>query len=120
MDLYRLAIKSQLCTPTCDTDQHLCTSSLCSCCCDLSVFVTCVLQDLRLPSVTTIAIPAGYNWREMLAYIMKHHQMEMTGGLGPSIGMVSRCDPQSEQSVRLLKILMERKNNIFSFFSNKK
>ncbi|TNN40612.1 Serine--pyruvate aminotransferase, mitochondrial [Liparis tanakae] len=47
-------------------------------------------RDLRLPSVTTIAIPDGYNWRELLAYIMKHHQMEMTGGLGPSIGMVMR------------------------------
>uniref|UniRef100_H2MP62 Alanine--glyoxylate aminotransferase n=1 Tax=Oryzias latipes TaxID=8090 RepID=H2MP62_ORYLA len=47
-------------------------------------------RDLRLPSVTTIAIPEGYDWREMLGYIMKHHQMEMTGGLGPSIGMVMR------------------------------
>uniref|UniRef100_A0A8C4E9T9 Alanine--glyoxylate aminotransferase n=1 Tax=Dicentrarchus labrax TaxID=13489 RepID=A0A8C4E9T9_DICLA len=45
---------------------------------------------LWLPSVTTIAIPDGYEWRELLAYIMKHHQMEMTGGLGPSIGMVMR------------------------------
>ncbi|MCJ8740426.1 hypothetical protein PDJAM_G00058860 [Pangasius djambal] len=47
-------------------------------------------KDLRLPSVTTIAIPEGYNWKELLAYMMKHHQMEMTGGLGPSIGMVMR------------------------------
>lgn len=47
------------------------------------------MQDLRLPSVTTISIPEGYNWREMLQYIMKHHNMEMTGGLGPSTGMVS-------------------------------
>ncbi|XP_064798002.1 alanine--glyoxylate and serine--pyruvate aminotransferase b [Oncorhynchus masou masou] len=47
-------------------------------------------KDLRLPSVTTIAIPEGYNWREMLQYIMKHHNMEMTGGLGPSTGMVLR------------------------------
>uniref|UniRef100_A0A6Q2YCP2 Alanine--glyoxylate aminotransferase n=1 Tax=Esox lucius TaxID=8010 RepID=A0A6Q2YCP2_ESOLU len=47
-------------------------------------------KDLRLPSVTTIAIPQGYNWREILQYIMKHHQMEMTGGLGPSINMVIR------------------------------
>uniref|UniRef100_A0A669BKL3 Alanine--glyoxylate aminotransferase n=1 Tax=Oreochromis niloticus TaxID=8128 RepID=A0A669BKL3_ORENI len=46
--------------------------------------------DLRLPSVTTIAIPEGYDWREMLTYIMKHHCIEMTGGLGPSIGMVMR------------------------------
>lgn len=48
-------------------------------------------QDLRLPSVTTIAIPDGYDWREMLAYMMKHHQIEMTGGLGPSVGMVGYC-----------------------------
>lgn len=44
---------------------------------------------MRLPSVTTIAIPQGYDWREMLTYIMKNHQMEMTGGLGPSVGMVN-------------------------------
>ena len=48
-----------------------------------------MLQDLRLPSVTTIAIPKGYNWRELLVYMMKNHNMEMTGGLGPSIGMVN-------------------------------
>uniref|UniRef100_A0AAY4D851 Alanine--glyoxylate aminotransferase n=1 Tax=Denticeps clupeoides TaxID=299321 RepID=A0AAY4D851_9TELE len=47
-------------------------------------------KDLRLPCVTTISIPQGYNWRELLTYIMKHHQMEMTGGLGPSVGMVLR------------------------------
>uniref|UniRef100_A0A3P9NID2 Alanine--glyoxylate aminotransferase n=1 Tax=Poecilia reticulata TaxID=8081 RepID=A0A3P9NID2_POERE len=45
-------------------------------------------DKLRLPSVTTISIPEGYEWREMLTYIMKNHQMEMTGGLGPSVGMV--------------------------------
>uniref|UniRef100_A0A8C4E9U8 Alanine--glyoxylate aminotransferase n=1 Tax=Dicentrarchus labrax TaxID=13489 RepID=A0A8C4E9U8_DICLA len=61
-------------------------------CCNVvtTVISSHVLQDLRLPSVTTIAIPDGYEWRELLAYIMKHHQMEMTGGLGPSIGMVMR------------------------------
>ncbi|XP_036421259.1 alanine--glyoxylate and serine--pyruvate aminotransferase b [Colossoma macropomum] len=47
-------------------------------------------KDLRLPSVTTIAIPDGYEWKELLAYMLKQHQMEMTGGLGPSIGMVMR------------------------------
>ncbi|KAK2831774.1 hypothetical protein Q7C36_016860 [Tachysurus vachellii] len=47
-------------------------------------------KDLRLPSVTTIAIPEGYDWKELLMYMMKHHQMEMTGGLGPSIGLVMR------------------------------
>uniref|UniRef100_A0A671LVI8 Alanine--glyoxylate aminotransferase n=1 Tax=Sinocyclocheilus anshuiensis TaxID=1608454 RepID=A0A671LVI8_9TELE len=47
-------------------------------------------KDLRLPSVTTIAIPEGYDWKELLAYIMKHHRIEFTGGLGPSVGMVLR------------------------------
>ncbi|KAI1882713.1 hypothetical protein AGOR_G00237750 [Albula goreensis] len=47
-------------------------------------------KNLRLPSVTTIAIPSGYDWREIVAYVMKHHQMEITGGLGPSVGMVLR------------------------------
>ncbi|XP_076833167.1 alanine--glyoxylate and serine--pyruvate aminotransferase b [Brachyhypopomus gauderio] len=47
-------------------------------------------KDLRLPSVTTISIPDGYDWKELLAYMIKHHQMEMTGGLGPSIGRVIR------------------------------
>uniref|UniRef100_A0A3B5KY90 Alanine--glyoxylate aminotransferase n=1 Tax=Xiphophorus couchianus TaxID=32473 RepID=A0A3B5KY90_9TELE len=47
-------------------------------------------DKLRLPSVTTISIPEGYDWREMLTYIMKNHHMEMTGGLGPSVGMVMR------------------------------
>uniref|UniRef100_A0A673G650 Alanine--glyoxylate aminotransferase n=1 Tax=Sinocyclocheilus rhinocerous TaxID=307959 RepID=A0A673G650_9TELE len=42
-------------------------------------------KDLRLPSVTTIAIPEGYNWKELLAYIMKHHRIEFAGGLGPSL-----------------------------------
>ncbi|KAJ8357002.1 hypothetical protein SKAU_G00197960 [Synaphobranchus kaupii] len=47
-------------------------------------------KSLRLPSVTTIAIPSGYDWREILAYLIKYHQMELTGGLGPSMGLVLR------------------------------
>uniref|UniRef100_A0A8C9SQJ5 Alanine--glyoxylate aminotransferase n=1 Tax=Scleropages formosus TaxID=113540 RepID=A0A8C9SQJ5_SCLFO len=47
-------------------------------------------KNLRLPCVTTIAIPVGYNWREITQYVMKHHRMEITGGLGPSVGMVLR------------------------------
>ncbi|XP_023678041.1 alanine--glyoxylate and serine--pyruvate aminotransferase b [Paramormyrops kingsleyae] len=47
-------------------------------------------KNLRLPPVTTVAIPSGYNWRDITNYVMKHHQMEITGGLGPSVGMVLR------------------------------
>uniref|UniRef100_A0A8B9JLU4 Alanine--glyoxylate aminotransferase n=1 Tax=Astyanax mexicanus TaxID=7994 RepID=A0A8B9JLU4_ASTMX len=59
-----------------------------------------IKDKVRLPSVTTIAIPEGYNWRELLTYMMKHHQMEMTGGLGPSIGMVRKYS----QASRLLLV----------------
>uniref|UniRef100_A0A671N0C5 Alanine--glyoxylate aminotransferase n=1 Tax=Sinocyclocheilus anshuiensis TaxID=1608454 RepID=A0A671N0C5_9TELE len=55
-----------------------------------AICVYFLLKDLRLPSVTTIAIPEGYNWKELLAYIMKHHRIEFTGGLGPSVGMLLR------------------------------
>ncbi|XP_006637739.1 alanine--glyoxylate and serine--pyruvate aminotransferase a [Lepisosteus oculatus] len=47
-------------------------------------------KHLRLPTVTTITVPQGYDWKEITAYVMKHHSMEITGGLGPSIGMVLR------------------------------
>ncbi|XP_033895064.3 alanine--glyoxylate aminotransferase-like [Acipenser ruthenus] len=47
-------------------------------------------KNLRLPTVTTIAVPEGYDWRDITAYIMKNYSMEITGGLGPSVGMVLR------------------------------
>ncbi|XP_064418159.1 alanine--glyoxylate aminotransferase isoform X2 [Latimeria chalumnae] len=47
-------------------------------------------KDKRLPTVTTIAVPEGYNWKDITEYIMKNHNIEITGGLGPSIGMVMR------------------------------
>ncbi|KAM9315360.1 alanine--glyoxylate aminotransferase [Gastrophryne carolinensis] len=45
---------------------------------------------LRLPTVTTISVPEGYDWKEITAYIMKNHGIEITGGLGPSTGKVLR------------------------------
>ncbi|XP_066565234.1 alanine--glyoxylate and serine--pyruvate aminotransferase a [Amia ocellicauda] len=50
------------------------------------------VQDkrMRLPTVTTIAVPQGYDWKEITTYVMKHHSMEITGGLGPSVGKVLR------------------------------
>ncbi|MBN3277688.1 SPYA protein, partial [Polyodon spathula] len=47
-------------------------------------------KNVRLPTVTTIAVPEGYDWRDITAYIMKNYSMEITGGLGPSVGMVLR------------------------------
>ncbi|KAK2505066.1 hypothetical protein MC885_004743 [Smutsia gigantea] len=45
---------------------------------------------LRLPTVTTVATPAGYDWRDIVKYVMDHFDIEITGGLGPSVGKVLR------------------------------
>ncbi|XP_056664252.1 alanine--glyoxylate aminotransferase isoform X1 [Monodelphis domestica] len=45
---------------------------------------------VRLPTVTTVAVPPGYNWKDLVSYVMKNHSLEITGGLGPSTGMVLR------------------------------
>uniref|UniRef100_A0AAY4E4S6 Alanine--glyoxylate aminotransferase n=1 Tax=Denticeps clupeoides TaxID=299321 RepID=A0AAY4E4S6_9TELE len=47
-------------------------------------------KKARLPTVTTIVSPPGYDWKEITAYIMKNHHIEISGGLGPSVGMVLR------------------------------
>uniref|UniRef100_A0AAZ3S9C3 Alanine--glyoxylate aminotransferase n=1 Tax=Oncorhynchus tshawytscha TaxID=74940 RepID=A0AAZ3S9C3_ONCTS len=43
-----------------------------------------------LPTVTTIVAPPGYDWKEITSYIMKNHNLEISGGLGPSVGQVLR------------------------------
>ncbi|XP_075717470.1 alanine--glyoxylate aminotransferase [Rhinoderma darwinii] len=45
---------------------------------------------LRLPTVTTVSVPEGYDWKEITTYIMKNYSIEITGGLGPSTGKVLR------------------------------
>ncbi|XP_056598386.1 alanine--glyoxylate aminotransferase-like isoform X4 [Triplophysa dalaica] len=47
-------------------------------------------KKLRLPTVTTIVAPPGYDWREITGYIMKTYNIEISGGLGPSAGVVLR------------------------------
>lgn len=47
-----------------------------------------LLQKARLPTVTTIVAPPGYDWKEITTYIMKTHNLEISGGLGPSVGLV--------------------------------
>uniref|UniRef100_A0A6Q2X7Q0 Alanine--glyoxylate aminotransferase n=1 Tax=Esox lucius TaxID=8010 RepID=A0A6Q2X7Q0_ESOLU len=47
-------------------------------------------KNVRLPTVTTIVAPPGYDWKEITSYIMKNHKLEISGGLGPSVGQVLR------------------------------
>ncbi|KAM6921799.1 alanine--glyoxylate and serine--pyruvate aminotransferase a [Xenentodon cancila] len=54
----------------------------------LKLFVTD--KRARLPTVTTIVAPHGYDWKEVTSYIMKTHNLEISGGLGPSVGLVLR------------------------------
>ncbi|KAM4835945.1 alanine--glyoxylate aminotransferase [Thomomys bottae] len=44
----------------------------------------------RLHTVTTVAVPAGYHSRDLTSYLMDRHGIEITGGLGPSLGKVLR------------------------------
>ncbi|XP_060097957.1 alanine--glyoxylate aminotransferase [Heteronotia binoei] len=46
--------------------------------------------EARLPTITTISVPKGYDWKEITEYIMKNHRIEVSGGLGPSAGKVFR------------------------------
>ncbi|XP_039084441.1 serine--pyruvate aminotransferase [Hyaena hyaena] len=67
---------------------------------------------LRLPTVTTVAAPAGYDWRDIVNYVMDHFDIEITGGLGPSTGKVLRigllgCNATRENVDRVIQALEE-------------
>lgn len=67
---------------------------------------------LRLPTVTTVAVPAGYNWRDIVNYLTDHFSIEITGGLGPSLGKVLRigllgCNATRENVDRVTQALKE-------------
>ncbi|XP_075773978.1 alanine--glyoxylate aminotransferase [Pelodiscus sinensis] len=47
-------------------------------------------QEARLPTITTFVLPEGYDWQEVIAFIMNKHAIEISGGLGPSAGKVLR------------------------------
>uniref|UniRef100_A0A8D0PT98 Alanine--glyoxylate aminotransferase n=1 Tax=Sus scrofa TaxID=9823 RepID=A0A8D0PT98_PIG len=67
---------------------------------------------LRLPTVTTVVAPAGYDWRDIVNYVMDHFNIEITGGLGPSLGKVLRigllgCNATRENVDRVIEALRE-------------
>ncbi|KAL1023366.1 hypothetical protein UPYG_G00039880 [Umbra pygmaea] len=69
-------------------------------------------KNIRLPTVTTIVAPAGYNWKEITSYIMKTHNLEISGGLGPSVGQVLRvglmgCNSSKASVDMVLKALRD-------------
>ncbi|KAL7638640.1 UNVERIFIED_CONTAM: hypothetical protein RMT77_011212 [Armadillidium vulgare] len=44
----------------------------------------------RAPTVTTIVVPQGINWKEASEYLMNKYKVEISGGLGPTAGKVWR------------------------------
>lgn len=38
-------------------------------------------------------MPEGYNWKEITAFLMDNHAIEISGGLGPSAGKVGSVLP---------------------------
>lgn len=38
-----------------------------------------------------MTVPAGYNWRDIVSYVLDHFNIEISGGLGPSEEKVRRC-----------------------------
>lgn len=44
----------------------------------------------RLPTVNTIKVPAGVDWKAVTDYCMKNDLIEISGGLGPTAGKVWR------------------------------
>uniref|UniRef100_A0A8C4NJV6 Alanine--glyoxylate aminotransferase n=1 Tax=Eptatretus burgeri TaxID=7764 RepID=A0A8C4NJV6_EPTBU len=44
----------------------------------------------RLPTVTTVCVPPDYAWKEVTDYLMTKHNIEISGGLGPTAGKVWR------------------------------
>lgn len=66
----------------------------------------------RTPTVTTISVPDGVDWRKVTEYFMSKYQVEISGGLGPTAGKVWRiglmgynCIPENVD--RVLKIMKE-------------
>ncbi|KAI5628315.1 alanine--glyoxylate and serine--pyruvate aminotransferase a, partial [Silurus asotus] len=69
-------------------------------------------KKVRLPTVTTIVAPPGYDWKEITGFIMKNHNIEISGGLGPSVGKVLRvglmgCNSNKDNVDMILEALSE-------------
>uniref|UniRef100_A0A8C6HB26 Alanine--glyoxylate aminotransferase n=1 Tax=Mus spicilegus TaxID=10103 RepID=A0A8C6HB26_MUSSI len=69
-------------------------------------------QEIRLPTITTVTVPAGYNWRDIVSYVLDHFSIEISGGLGPTEEKVLRIgllgyNATTENVDRVAKALRE-------------
>ncbi|XP_010282452.1 PREDICTED: serine--pyruvate aminotransferase [Phaethon lepturus] len=69
-------------------------------------------EKARLPTITTVRVPEGYDWKKITAFLMDNHAIEIAGGLGPSVGKVLRiglmgCNSTSSNVDLVLRALRD-------------
>ncbi|XP_031975979.1 serine--pyruvate aminotransferase isoform X2 [Corvus moneduloides] len=76
-----------------------------------------ILAELkaRLPTITTVRVPEGYNWKDITAFLMDSHGVEIAGGLGPTVDKVLRiglmgCNSTGANVDRVLRALQDALN----------
>ena len=47
-------------------------------------------EMLRCPSVVSIKVPDNIDPNKVISYAMKNHYVEISGGLGPTVGKIFR------------------------------
>jgi len=52
----------------------------------------------RAPTVTTIKVPQGVDWKGVIGYAMEKYKLEIAGGLGPTAGKVWRIGLMGENA----------------------
>ncbi|XP_051482298.1 alanine--glyoxylate aminotransferase [Apus apus] len=57
-------------------------------------------EKARLPTITTVKVPEGYDWKEITAFLMDTCAIEIAGGLGPTAGKVLRIGLMGCNSTR--------------------
>jgi len=68
--------------------------------------------ELRLPTVTTVKVPEGVDWKDVSGHMMSKYKIEISGGLGPTAGKVWRIgimgyNAGPQQVNRLLQALKD-------------
>ncbi|XP_008941918.1 PREDICTED: serine--pyruvate aminotransferase, partial [Merops nubicus] len=87
-------------------------AQLCQGLCDLGLELFVKDEKVRLPTITTVKVPKGYDWKEITTFLMENHAIEIAGGLGPSVGKVLRiglmgCNSTSANVERVLRALRD-------------
>ncbi|XP_037959842.1 serine--pyruvate aminotransferase, mitochondrial [Teleopsis dalmanni] len=55
-------------------------------------------ENDRLPTVNTIKVPPGVDWRKVAEYAMRKYNLEISGGLGPTVEQVFRIGLMGENA----------------------